>query len=140
MTKPFVPCLIVSKRWFLIGLLFQLPFFTVPSKPGHGIRLDLTKVDDRGLLAAADSVRRAAGRAASWPARRGHGALRIDDVERRRWHFHCHGNGGRPREPGDEPRRPPHRHAVARAHGPALHGQQWRLIHHRSIPSSAPAR
>ena len=31
MTKPFVPCLIVSKRWFLIGLLFQLPFFTVPS-------------------------------------------------------------------------------------------------------------
>ena len=39
MTKPFVPCLTVSKRWFLIGLLFQLPFFTVPSKPGHGIRL-----------------------------------------------------------------------------------------------------
>ena len=78
MTKPFVPCLIVSKRWFLIGLLFQLPFFTVPSKPGHGIRLDLTKVDDRGLLAATDRVRRAAGRAVSWPARRGHGALRID--------------------------------------------------------------
>ena len=60
MTKPFVPCLIVSKRWFLIGLLFQLPFFTVPSKPGHGIRLDLTKVDDRGLLAAASRVRLAA--------------------------------------------------------------------------------
>jgi len=38
-------------------------------QPGRGIRLDLTKVDDRGLLAAAD---RAAGGAASWPARRGH--------------------------------------------------------------------
>ena len=89
-------------------------------QPGRGIRLDLTKVDDRGLLAAAD---RAAGGAASWPARRGHGANHIDDVERRRWHFHCHGNGCSPREPGDEPRRPPHRHAVARAHGRARHGQ-----------------
>ena len=70
MTKPFVPCLIVSKRWFLIGLLFQLPFFTVPSKPGHGIRLDLTKVDDRGLLAARPPRRRASGLLAGSPRSR----------------------------------------------------------------------
>ena len=29
--RSFVPCLIASKRRFLLCLLFQLPFFTVPS-------------------------------------------------------------------------------------------------------------
>jgi len=38
---------------------FPLPFFIVPSKPGRGILLDLTHVGARGLLAAADRVRRA---------------------------------------------------------------------------------
>ncbi|TKW35110.1 hypothetical protein SEVIR_2G349900v4 [Setaria viridis] len=51
-----------SKRWLLLCLLFPLPFFAVPSKPGRGIRLELTHVDARGLLAGADRVRRAAER------------------------------------------------------------------------------
>ena len=36
----------------------------------------MTNVVDHGLLVAAGRVRRTAGRAASWMARRGHGALR----------------------------------------------------------------
>jgi len=40
---------------------FPLPFFPVPSKLGRGIRLDLTHVGARGLLAVADRVCRAVG-------------------------------------------------------------------------------
>jgi hypothetical protein len=52
----------VSKRWFLLCLLFPLLFFAVPSKPGRGIRLELTHVDARGRLAGGERVRRAAER------------------------------------------------------------------------------
>ncbi|CAL5062417.1 unnamed protein product [Urochloa decumbens] len=51
-----------SKRWLLLCLLFPLPFLAIPSKPGRGIRLELTHVDARGSLAGADRVRRAAER------------------------------------------------------------------------------
>ncbi|CAN6168268.1 unnamed protein product [Urochloa humidicola] len=51
-----------SKRWLLLCLLFPLPFFAVPSKPALGIRLELTHVDARGVLAGADRFRRAAER------------------------------------------------------------------------------
>jgi len=53
------------KRWFLptwcLPFPFPLPFFTVPSKPGRGIRFDLTRLRARDLLAAADRVRRVFG-------------------------------------------------------------------------------
>ncbi|CAN6205600.1 unnamed protein product [Urochloa humidicola] len=62
MTKPLVPPLMASKWCLLLCLLFPLPFFAVPSKPGRGIRLELTHVDARGDLAGPDRVRRAAER------------------------------------------------------------------------------
>jgi len=83
---------------------FPLPFFIAPSKPGRGILLDQTHVGARGLLAAAaPSCER--------PPRRAHGALRIDDAERRSLEVDiavaAHGGG---HDGADEPPRPVHQH------------------------------
>jgi len=90
---------------------FPLPFFIVPSKPGRGILLDQTHVGARGHLVAADASAAPSGER---PAHRGHGALRIDGAERRRWPLEvdiavaAHGGGGH--DGDDEPPRPVHQH------------------------------